>query len=139
MKRQKGFTLIELLVVIAIIGVMAALVIVNLSTANKKSRDARRKADLSEVRTAMELYFDANTGYPPLTVSGANITGLSSYLSPTYIQTLPLDPKNTATGGFIYTYTMPAVTPSTAGYQINATMENPSATNPSPYSVYGSN
>ncbi len=129
----RGFTLIELLVVIAIIGVMAALVIVNLSTANKKSRDARRKADLSEVRTAMELYYDSYLSYPLAPATATNIAALSSYLSPQYIQKLPVDPKNT--GSNIYLYTMPAVSPSSAGYQLNVSLENAAT----PYTVYGTN
>lgn len=64
MRNRKGFTLIELLVVVAIIGVLAALVIVNLNTAQRRSRDTRRKADLAQIRTALEMYYDENLDYP---------------------------------------------------------------------------
>ncbi|OIP94809.1 hypothetical protein AUK40_06665 [Candidatus Wirthbacteria bacterium CG2_30_54_11] len=126
MKQQKGFTLIELLVVIAIIGVMAALVIVNLSSANKKSRDARRKADLAEVKTALELYYDDNLRYPAAT--GNFETVLTSGLTPTYIKTMPADPRNTGT--MIYTYTGDS-----NSYTLNAYLENTSVN----YSVFSSN
>jgi len=64
MRNRKGFTLIELLVVVAIIGVLAALVIVNLNTAQRRSRDTRRKADLAQIRTALEMYYDEYLSYP---------------------------------------------------------------------------
>ena len=53
---KKGFTLIELLVVIAIIGILASVVLASLNSARKKSRDARRVADIKQIQLALELY-----------------------------------------------------------------------------------
>ena len=58
MLKSKGFTLIELLVVIAIIGLLSSTVMANLNTAREKSKDVRRKSDLVQIRTALELYYD---------------------------------------------------------------------------------
>ena len=64
--KNYGFTLIELLVVIAIIGILASVVLASLNSARKKSRDARRLADIGQLRVALELYYDAQTNkYPP--------------------------------------------------------------------------
>jgi prepilin-type N-terminal cleavage/methylation domain-containing protein len=79
---KRGFTLIELLVVIAIIGVLASVVLASLNSARRKSRDARRVADIKQIQLALELYFDSKGEYPDAT----------SKLAPDYIPTVPTDP-----------------------------------------------
>ena len=63
-KNEKGFTLIELLVVIAIIGLLASVVLLALNSARAKSRDAKRLADIRQIASAMELYYNDCGGYP---------------------------------------------------------------------------
>ncbi len=63
-RKNKGFTLIELLVVIAIIGLLSTLAVVALNSAREKARDAKRVADVKQVQTALELYFNDAQGYP---------------------------------------------------------------------------
>ncbi len=62
--KQKGFTLIELLVVIAIIGILATLAVVALQQARSRARDSRRVADIKQIQTALELFFNENGRYP---------------------------------------------------------------------------
>ncbi|MEK7616156.1 MAG: prepilin-type N-terminal cleavage/methylation domain-containing protein [Patescibacteria group bacterium] len=61
---SRGFTLVELLVVIAIIGILATLLLLQLNTARGKARDTRRGTDVSQIRTAVEEYYDENGVYP---------------------------------------------------------------------------
>jgi prepilin-type N-terminal cleavage/methylation domain-containing protein len=59
-----GFTLIELLVVISIIGVLATLVIANLNETRARARDLRRKQGLTQLKTALQLYYNDYKMYP---------------------------------------------------------------------------
>ena len=61
---SKGFTLIELLVVIAIIGVLSSVVLVSLSAAREKARDAARKSDITQIAKALEMYYLDHGHYP---------------------------------------------------------------------------
>ncbi|MEO8065694.1 MAG: type II secretion system protein [Candidatus Doudnabacteria bacterium] len=104
-KNKLGFTLIELLVVISIIGLLASIVLVALGSARAKSRDARRRADLTQLSTALAVYYDANNAYPTTagtwwgnctTYGSHGVTGANGWipnLAPTYVGILPLDPK----------------------------------------------
>ena len=74
---KKGFTLIELLVVIAIIGVLAAIVMVSMSGATDKAKDARMQGDLSQVKSLAELINVDENSYASTcnTTSGLGASG----------------------------------------------------------------
>ncbi|HUT96078.1 MAG TPA: type II secretion system protein [Candidatus Paceibacterota bacterium] len=116
MHKNKGFTLIELLVVIAIIGLLSTIVLISLSRARQKARDARRLRDVRQIRLALELYYDNNNAYPLNTDNdcGGWDTGYNGGLGSNDIFLRPLeingfitknpgDPSTTAAcGGYVY-------------------------------------
>ncbi len=78
--RKRGFTLVELLLVIAVIGLLAGLIAVNLNRARAKSRDAKRRSDLNQIKTAVEGMYDDNRTYAVSgTGSGGGSQGLFNY------------------------------------------------------------
>jgi len=96
--RLKGFTLVELLVSIGIIALLSAIIVVNVTNARAKARDARRETDIKTLGNALSLYFSIKGIYP--VYSGA-ITGndaMSQELinSETANET-PLDPVRNGT------------------------------------------
>lgn len=121
---RKGFTLIELLVVISIISLLASVVLASLNSARVKARDTRRSADINQLVTVLQFYYNDNNSFPP--TSGAQggwaclghgdagtcwkggyhgITALDNLLSPQYISRIPDDPLNdTAHYGDAYMY-----------------------------------
>lgn len=68
--KQQGFTLIELLVVIAIIGLLASVIFIATNIARQRSRTAKVQADLTQLKTAIELLATDTgkwpNGCPPL-------------------------------------------------------------------------
>lgn len=92
---QLGFTLLEVLVVVSVIGILAGIVAVNLSSARRLARDARRKQDAQEIQSALELYYNDTKAYP-----ATSDLLVRSQTGQTYLTSLPLDPST----GQRYTY-----------------------------------
>src|SRR3990170_1982511 len=62
---RDGFTLIEMLIVIVVIAILAVIVIPRLLGAGRKAKEATLRADLKQIRDAIEQ-FEANTAaWPP--------------------------------------------------------------------------
>ncbi len=117
--------------VIAIIGLLATIVMVSLNTARTKARDARRKADLATLATAIEMYNNTTGYYPKLATAVASTKVLcdagsrwiisTPALDAIYMSKQPCDPTESA-----YHYYYISDTNGTK-YELAAFMENDTA------------
>ena len=71
LRNRKGFTLVELLIVITIIGILASIGLNTFTSAQMKSRDAKRKTQLKQLADAFEAYYNDKGGYPADDGSGS--------------------------------------------------------------------
>ena len=122
-KNKKGFTLIELLVVIAIIGLLSTLSILSLNTARARARDAKRIADVKQIQTALEMYYN-DVGSYPLTASITAGSPISSS-NGVYMMAVPTAPTPidgtacvTASTTAIYNYNSTTTTGVSSTYSI---------------------
>jgi general secretion pathway protein G len=102
--KKSGFTLIEILVAATIVAVLSVIGVVSYTSINKRSRDAKRKSDLEQVRSALEMYRADNGYYPGSSTGFTTLTGLTSALVSTYLPSIPTDPKSTSQTPITYFY-----------------------------------
>lgn len=119
LREFRGFTLVELLVVIAIIGILATLLLLQLGVARGKARDTKRIADVNQLRSAIEQYFDDNTAKYPTTLTLGVGGTLTKYFT---VNVMPTDPLTAAAYGYAFD---PLVSP--IKYQMWTHLENKSA------------
>jgi prepilin-type N-terminal cleavage/methylation domain-containing protein len=105
---KRGFTLIELLVVIAIIGVLATTVMVASTTVMRKGRDAKRKAELSQIGRFLQ---SGGTCFRPAMGAGDyDLADLFNELKmgnpdvTKYVSQAPRDPRCSEAGASCYRY-----------------------------------
>ena len=130
MKREQihyGFTLAELLLVVALIAILAVSVLLSFQHQTARGYDAKRKTDLTKLRTVFEDYYNDNNCYPPKDkwdlydcATGAN----GDFLVPTYVSSIPCDPRTNTPYLYI---TMPeGVANGCSGYKLFAALEQTS-------------
>lgn len=88
-KNKRGFTLIEVLVAASIIAILATIGMVSYQAAGRNGRDAKRKSDLEQLRSALEIYKSDNSVYSITTSCVASDLLLNKYINP-----YPTDPAS---------------------------------------------
>jgi len=96
-RRAGGFTLIEVLLVVAILGMLAAVVVVNLVGKGDDARRETARMSIAGICSAIDLY-EVNVGKFPSSLDGL-ITddGSPNWKGPYLkVKTLPIDPWGSA-------------------------------------------
>lgn len=116
---SSGFTFIELLVAITIMTVMIGIATISFRGANANARDTKRKAELEDIRGAIETYRLENGAYPTEEANSFTQAIFMDEIYPEYINRDFEDPKNNATYNYQYHYVGNAA----CNYVLVATME----------------
>lgn len=107
----------ELIVTMAIMAILVSVAIFAMRGAQTSSRDARRKADLEQIRSALELYRSDCRRYPASLGTSLQGGGTPASCAGNYMQTVPQDlnsPSRT------YSYVVPL---DGSSYKICAALE----------------
>jgi general secretion pathway protein G len=131
-RNQRGFTLVEILIVVIILGILAAVVIPQFTSASEDARESSTRSQLQTIRSQIELYKLQHRDQLPNLVGGEGVAAWAHFTSKTdedgvigttvahrfgpYMQTAPRNPLNgldtiaNGTGasstevGFVYDY-----------------------------------
>lgn len=100
-KNERGFSLTELMIAVSIIGSVGTLAGAKIDDILPMARDAQRKANIHQVQTALNLYYDDNGQYPISNSAEPTITGwqmIKDRLESSanmYVPEMPRDPLDT--------------------------------------------
>jgi prepilin-type N-terminal cleavage/methylation domain-containing protein len=103
---ERGFTLVELMVVVAIIAILAAVLMPNFAHARAQAQTSACEANLQAIAEAAEVYYAANSAYPPSTTAVDNTFGAAGGQPGEYLNVTPVDPA----GPGSYTFTQTGTT-----------------------------
>ncbi len=93
-RKKSWFTLVEMLIVIVIIGLLAASLIPKLTGMQAKARDTVRRTDLSQLWTAIQVFYTDNWTFPWVSTWWQSTDHIKEDMSQ-YLKSLPKDPQNT--------------------------------------------
>lgn len=127
--KKSGFTLVELLIVMAIMAILITVISGSFRNIQLKSRDARRKNDLSSISKALNMYYTDVGNFPMESDKyGINLNGLMNNGDRFYIDANDKEivymveiPKETAAGLKNYKY---VVSDTGKSFKLFANLEN---------------
>lgn len=116
---ERGFTTAEIIVVIGIIALLATAAYGGVNSVRKKAHDTERRTELKQLEVALRVYKDSYGRYPATGCGGQVGVWVSpgpgtatwyvscddyiSGLTPSIMNTLPIDPNETRVdGGYMY-------------------------------------
>lgn len=123
----QGFTLVEILIVVVILGILAAIVIPQFTSASEDAKESNLETQLQTIRSQLELYkIQHNDIYPTVAQMFLNLTESTNAAGATtgtlfgpYLQKGPVNPFTVGTAGDVVVVNGTAA--STNGWTYNAT------------------
>jgi prepilin-type N-terminal cleavage/methylation domain-containing protein len=95
---RKAFTLVEILIVVVILGILAAIVVPQFTSATQDSQAGNIKSQLGTLQRQIELYQAKNNEYPNFGTEGwGTTTDLTSMIGGKFIKEAPSNPAGTLT------------------------------------------
>jgi general secretion pathway protein G len=118
LRPDAGVTLVEMMVVIVIIGLITAIVVINVLPSQDKARVEKASADIATLQQALELYRLQYSRYPTIEEgieTLAATTDATGKAREPFIRSLPNDPWNHS-----YQYVVPGETGAFDLYSLGA-------------------
>ena len=88
MKQTKGFTILEVIILVAVLAVVGVITLPKFRLMLYRSREARTKTNLAELRGALAIYYSDNQGLYP-SDQGTPETRLKDIFVPRYVKAIP--------------------------------------------------
>lgn len=87
---RKAFTLVEILIVVIILGILAAIVVPQFTSASEEAQLSNAQSQLQTIRNMIELYRVRNNGqYPPSLATGT----WDDLIGADYLRSAPVNPR----------------------------------------------
>ena len=85
---QAGFTLIEMLIVVIILGILAAIIIPQLSVSTEDAKINTLKTNLGGLRSSIEIYYAQHGNYPGANDIGGTATDVDATAAIAFVRQL---------------------------------------------------
>ncbi|HYF13571.1 MAG TPA: prepilin-type N-terminal cleavage/methylation domain-containing protein [Phycisphaerales bacterium] len=90
---KKAFTLVEILIVVVILGILAAIVVPQFTSATQDSQAGNIKSQVSTLQRQIELYFAKNNSYPDFANENwGTAADVTSMIGGNFIKAAPKNP-----------------------------------------------
>jgi general secretion pathway protein G len=124
-RRSKAFTLVEILIVVVILGILAAIVVPQFTSASQEAQAGNVATQLQTIRSQIELYRVRHNGnYPPSVgaCAGAGASDWADLVGSDYMRAAPVNPRTSSSA--VVAGTDLSASSTTAGWIFDAATGN---------------
>lgn len=125
---RKGFTLVEILIVVVILGILAAIVVPQFTSASTEAVKGALKSQIQTISSQLELYRVRHQGAYPVLGGGAEHNGWGDMVSADFLKEEPFNgyTRNTAVSSGDLTDAMGATRDTEMGWYFDDTDDSES-------------